>query len=449
MKPFYPLIFFLALAMLAASCSSKEGLQTSDVSYEYNTRQLAPRPEFVVHHLSPEKSEIHYRINSGDLLYMRNAEENNYQSRFELQYQLVRSFEDASILDSGVISIVDVAMSPPRKALLGSFEINTPPSSEKDRYVLRLEMTDVNRQVEFENFVRIDKSSPNVSGYFLMTDTAGQLIYKNHIPTETPFRLKYSGPPVDYWYVSYYERDFPLALPPYSSVEDESFDLTPDTTYRVPAGQTLKFSNKGFYHLRGDTSQWQGFTVYSFYDQFPYIAKRTQLGPSLRYLTTKREYDELAAVMNDPKALKQQVDNFWLNRSGSVERSKILLEAYYNRVQEANVFFSSYLEGWKTDRGIIYVVYGPPTKVYRSSKGEAWVYGDESSSLSYFFNFQKVSNPFTDNDYALNRQSTYRYGWGQAIESWRNGHIYNSKDIQREQNEQEQNRYRQQPPYWY
>ncbi len=449
MKSLLSLGVLLAMMVLIAGCRSREGLQASDVSYQYNTRELAPRPEFVVHHTLPEESVVHYRINSDDLLYMRNPEENNYQANFLLEYQLVESFEDGTILDSGLIAITDVAASPPHKAILGDFTIGTPTGSADGKYVLHLQMTDQNRQVEYTHFERINKSSKNTSGYFLLTDPDGQVIYKNHLPTSTPFKLHYSGRAVSQYYVSYYGRDFPLALPPYSSVDDQTFELKPDTTYMVPANQTIAFSNSGFYHFRVDTTQWQGFTVFSFYDQFPYIAKRAHLGPSLRYLTTKREYDELAKVMDDPAALKQEVDNFWLNRSGSVERSKILLEAYYNRVQEANLFFTSYQEGWKTDRGIIYVIYGPPDKVYRSTAGEAWIYGDENSSLSYYFNFSKVSNPFTDNDYALERLINYRYGWGQAIESWRNGHIYNSKDIQREQNEQEQSRYRQRPPYWY
>ena len=112
-------------------------------------------------------------------------------------------------------------------------------------------------------------------------------------------------------------------------------------------------------------------------------------------------------------------------------------------------FRTRFKEGWKTDRGIIYTIYGAPDKVYRSSSGETWVYGDENSNLSYLFNFGRVNNPFSAEDYALDRSGTYRYGWGQAIESWRNGHVYNSRDIKQEQNEQEQNRYRQRPPYWY
>lgn len=440
---------WLLLVLIFAGCTSRKGFQASDVGYIYNTKDLAPRPEFIVHHISPDQSRVFYRINSADLLYMRQPDETPYRANFSISFTLAPSFEITDPLDSGIVQIQDEAPAPPVKALTGYFDISTAQKTENNTYVLKLTMTDENRQVQFENFIRINKNSPMVSENFLMTDTSGNPIFKNHVPKGVPFLLDYSPVEVSEYYVSYYQRDFPVALPPYSSVNDDSFELEPDSTFTVRAGQPLKFNDSGFFHFRTDTTQWNGYTVYSYYDQFPFIAKRVHLGPPLRYLTTRREFDELSENFNNPTELKKVVDDFWLKRSGSVERSKILLEAYYTRVQEANIFFSSYLEGWKTDRGIIYVIYGPPNKVFRSSDGESWIYGDETSSLSYYFNFIKVSNPFSDNDYSLERMNSYRYGWGQAIEAWRNGHIYNSKDIKREQDEQQQNQYRQGPPYWY
>lgn len=439
----------MALALSVSwACTTTKGYQSSDISYAYKSNELAPRPEFVVHHINEALTRIHYRINSQDLLYMRDSEDNLYRSNFSIRYELIPSFEDITLLDSGYIRLEDVSPTPPLKALVGEFDLKTSHGEVKN-FVLRLVMTDVNRKVEFQNFIRIEKISRRTAGNFLLTDTAGKVIFKNHIATRTPFRLSYTGGPAREYFVSYYSRDFPLALPPYSTANEGSFELKPDTTYMVPAGEAMAFDNPGFYHFRIDTTAWDGYTVYSFYDEFPFIAKIKQLTPPLRYLTTKKEYENLLNLLNDKEKQKLAIDDFWLNRTGSVERSKIMVEAFYRRVQEANLYFSSYLEGWKSDRGIIYIVYGPPNKVYRSSAGESWIYGDENSSLSYYFNFVRVKNPFTENDFALNRMPAYRYGWGQAIESWRNGHIYNSKDIEREQNEQDQNWYHQRPAYWY
>ncbi len=169
----------------------------------------------------------------------------------------------------------------------------------------------------------------------------------------------------------------------------------------------------------------------------------------LRYLTTQSEYEELQALMDKPDKLRDWIDDFWIRKAGNAQRARDMLRTYYERVEAANRFFSSYHEGWKTDRGILYIIYGPPNKVYRSSAGEAWVYGNESSGLSYYFNFIRLDNPFSDNDFELERSAQYRYGWGQAVEAWRRGHIYNSKDIRREQDDYDQLQYRSRTPMWY
>lgn len=437
----------LILMIVAVSCISKRGYHAKNVNYIYDTKELAIRPDYKIYHLSDTITRIYYRLNSSNLLYMREAEGQPYKASLLFNYHLVKSFEETAILDSGNFKYLDKAEIPPQKAIVGYFDINTR-VGEDNSYVLRIKIEDRNRQINFDNFLRLDKSKGDGPQNFLLTDTAGAVLFKNHIPTNIPFLIK-SERAISEFFVSFYSRKFPLALPPYSSASPESFELDPDTTYKVRTNKPLKIKQNGFYHFRLDTTVWDGFTVYSFYDQFPYIAKKEHLGPPLRYLTTKREYNKITAPEKKPGDFKRTIDEFWLDRSGSLERSKMLLEAYYSRVQEANIFFSSYIEGWKSDRGIIYVIYGPPNKVYRSSAGEAWVYGDETSSLSYRYNFYKVSNPFSENDYSLDRMSSYRYGWGQAIESWRNGRVYNSKDIKREQDESDQNFDRNRLPYRY
>lgn len=445
--------FFLKLVLVIPlliinSCSSKRGYQAHNINYVYNTKDLALRPNFKVFHVNDTITKVYYRINSSNLLYMRESVSEPYKASFSLQFNLVSSFELVSILDSGQFVFTDREDAPPRKAIIGSFEVKTK-LDNPDNSILRILMTDKNRQVNFENFLRLEKKQGINSQRFLMRDTLGNILFKNHIPTNIPFRIDRGSIPATKYFVSHYKRDFPLALPPYSSAAPESFELNPDTTYQVNANSKISLPENGFYHFRLDTNSWDGFTIYSFYNEFPYVAKKEHLGSPLRYLTTKREYEKIGDSDGENKNPKKSVDKFWLDRSGSMERSKILINSYYSRVQEANIYFSSYLEGWKTDRGIIYTIYGPPDKVYRSTAGEAWVYGEETSSLSYFFNFLKVSNPFSDNDFSLNRSSSYRYGWGQAIESWRNGRVYNSKDIKREQDDSDNNTFRQRPPYRY
>jgi hypothetical protein len=96
-----------------------------------------------------------------------------------------------------------------------------------------------------------------------------------------------------------------------------------------------------------------------------------------------------------------------------------MIKRYYNRVVDANVFFSSYHEGWKTDRGLIYIVFGPPRIVYYSDEAEEWIYGEEGHSNSIKFRFYRIENPFTDNDFILEKSAGYREKWYEAVNMWR------------------------------
>jgi GWxTD domain-containing protein len=134
-----------------------------------------------------------------------------------------------------------------------------------------------------------------------------------------------------------------------------------------------------------------------------------------------KEEFESCKNANDKKAA---IDNFWITIAGSKERARELLKRYYGRVKEANKYYSSYTQGWKTDRGIIFIVFGPPTSVYKNKNNETWVYGIESNPNSVHFNFIKTKNPFSDNDYILERSVYLKDPYYTAVDYWRQGRIY-------------------------
>ena len=139
-----------------------------------------------------------------------------------------------------------------------------------------------------------------------------------------------------------------------------------------------------------------------------------------RYIMAKKEF-EFCLQASDKKLA---IDDFWLDIGGSSERAKELIKKYYGRVMEANKLFTSFQEGWKTDRGMIYIVFGAPNKVTKRKDGEIWTYGEGTNSSSIVFSFIKIINPFSDNDYYLERNETYKDSWYQAVDMWRQGRIY-------------------------
>ena len=151
----------------------------------------------------------------------------------------------------------------------------------------------------------------------------------------------------------------------------------------------------------------------------PRLGQAERLLRPLRYITTRNEFNEM---MRNQSA-KAALDDFWLASTPNKDRAKELIRKYYNRVHDANRFFTSYLEGWKTDRGMIYIVFGPPNIIYKSTNSESWVYGEENNPMSLTLNFIKVDNPFTYNDFRLNRSPIYKTNWYRSVESWRQGRI--------------------------
>jgi len=251
----------------------------------------------------------------------------------------------------------------------------------------------------------------------------GQVLLSNYVDTISNLAIKYNRP-IQKLYVSYYKRDFPLAVPPFAVTEVKAFRFTPDSSFTLAPGADnlfhVKIGDKGFYHFEADTTSHYGLTIYRYGTCYPTLCQAGQLVPPLRYITSNEEYDRL----NTAKDTKQAIDEFWLNLASSPDRAKSLIRIFYNRVQDANKFFTSYVEGWKTDRGMIYVIYGPPMTVYRTSTSETWTYGEDRNFMSLSFTFQKTDNPFSNNDFALYRSPMFRNMWYNTVDMWRQGRIY-------------------------
>jgi hypothetical protein len=84
---------------------------------------------------------------------------------------------------------------------------------------------------------------------------------------------------------------------------------------------------------------------------------------------------------------------------------------------------------------MIYIIYGPPDKVYKTIDGENWGYKKPVIKSSWggrysvkeeflFFNFKKRENEYSDNDYYLARNETLVTFWDKAVMSWRKGIVF-------------------------
>jgi len=100
----------------------------------------------------------------------------------------------------------------------------------------------------------------------------------------------------------------------------------------------------------------------------------------LLYIATSDELDHIKDAKTNEDKLKRFM-KFWKSKDPSPRTAKNeLMIEYYNRIKIANERYSHYVEGWKTDMGMVFIIYGNPSVIDRhpfdsdSRPYEVWTY---------------------------------------------------------------------------
>lgn len=424
---YYLVICWLPLTVYLSginSCYKKKEKLSGNQNFSrlYKKEQIGLHPKYVVYHRTNTTSELYFKINTKELLYNKQTDSPDFIARLSVHYRLISTYETKEIIDSATVILSDVYASAP-KDIIGKVDIS---ATLTNSYILQVQCTDLNRNITSSEFITVDKQTANTRQNFLVLSVVDKApIFRDYIGEKEKFSIRYRTRGT-LMYVRYYHRDFPPPAPPFATGDVPPFEYRADSLFTIePDGKDslLVFGKQGFYHIQTDTSTGDGLTLYRFNNDFPLIKTPQEMFLPLRYLTSKQEYTAMA----NRRDLKTAVDSFWVTAGGGMDRGRELIRKYYNRVQDANNYFTSFAEGWNTDRGLIYIIYGPPAIVYKSSESETWVYGEESNFNSLSLTFLRVINPFSDNDYRLQRSSLYNTGWYNAVDIWRQGRVYSEK----------------------
>ena len=410
---------WLLLPLLFSACGSVSKLNRENLSSHLDYNFAATAPDYTILHVDSDTSVLVYRIPVEDIL--RKSTDGFFQGKVKLHFALFPGYNQIDILDSGTfVFTVDSGA----QEISGNIKFKMLRSQIA---VMRIDLTDVYRNFSGFRFVDVDKSDPGTRQFFALYDENDHIKFNNIIYPDQQFNLRCFSPSLgDSLYVSCYYRNFPLASPPFKEEEDKVFSMVPDSSFTIDAStiSSLRLHRYGFLHFKLSKNDRNGFTLFVLPEDFPIINSASQLIESTRYITTAKEHKELMAAPDKKKAL----DNFWLSVGGNANNAKALIREYYSRVQHANRLFSSYLEGWRTDRGMIYIIFGEPQSVYRSNESEQWTYSTMVNSPDLIFTFKRVGNPFTNNDYSLIRQLYYENAWYMSVDQWRQGRAVNSKE---------------------
>jgi GWxTD domain-containing protein len=87
---------------------------------------------------------------------------------------------------------------------------------------------------------------------------------------------------------------------------------------------------------------------------------KTWLNEEVPYIITDEERKAFLSLSNDEER-EAFIENFWLRRNPNPDSPENeFREEHYRRIQYANDHFAAGKPGWKTDRGRIYIMWGPP-----------------------------------------------------------------------------------------
>lgn len=385
--------------------------------YEDRLSELNPR--FLVYHTSESQSHLYFSIKSEGLLYVRENVSEPFAATVNISYEIYSDRDKKELIDSATNVLQDVKTTKEHKTIVGRLPLKI---SKGNTYYLVAQVQDINKKVVANTKILIDKKNLSDKQFFLIKNENNEVCFdlnfakKQKISIESKLNQTFSAN----W--QYYQTDQGIAKPPFAEKKYYYIGDSNDSTITIKTvngSVTAPLFESGNYIFNVNNSP--SFIVSLFEDEFPKVNSHEQMVKPIRYICTNAEYQALV----DAPDKKAAVEAFWLKIGRSKERAKMLIREFYGRVEFANKYFTSYKEGWKTDRGMLSIVMGPPNSISTSAKGETWVYGTSSNMImSLTFSFDRLNDGFVNEDYQLNRYRSYKDYWYRAVDTWRSGRVY-------------------------
>ncbi len=410
--------FFIGSALLfLSSCYTSNEVAKYDYSYLYDENQAIINPKYKIFHHSADSSTLYYELTSGDILYERILGDSSKAANVKMQYTLYADRDLTIVLDSGRQNLANYGSNGERKLLQNTIRFKF---NKRKVAWLTVRFRDVNKDFNVINVLEVDKRDNKNNQYFNYLN-GEQILFDQRSVSNNISIQKSTLVETDNFVMELSNRSFNMTPPPFAQQINYEIKVLADSSYQFSfRNNVFHFSNPDVYnrfYAIEDSVQYNH--IFFFGNQFPKLNQLTEFIDPIRYISTSTEYKNLKAAVNPKKGL----DSFWLKLGKSEDNSKALLKEYYHRIEIANRFFTSYKEGWKTDRGIIYVIYGAPSSIRKNADKEVWVFGEENNVLSVQFRFYQPENSNISNHFEMVRNSDYKNNWYRQVDLWRQGKI--------------------------
>ncbi|HDR67922.1 MAG TPA: GWxTD domain-containing protein [Bacteroidaceae bacterium] len=423
-KTLYILVLIILIAHGCSVSKDVPGSPELNLSSLYNPSKLSLHPDFTVYHVNDQFSTLYIRAYPSEFRFSQANEETEYRASFRLSYKIIQlagqHMEGVQVDSASVIYRMN-EIDRGRTAFLASLNI---PVTSGNKYLMDIQTQDLHRGSIGRDFIFIDKSNPfSAQNFKVISKHTGYPKFMNFFNAGEPFFIQFNNPQYDTILIQYFSTESELPRPPITATSDYTMQYSPDTTFMLPLSDTIDYYlfKKGMYFISVDRELKSGLTLHNFGSNFPAITSESEMLEPIFYLATLAEYRDLRKEPNR----KLAVDNFWLKRGNSVEKSRELIRVYYNRVLYSNLYFTSNKEGWKTDMGMIFILFGPPNRIHMAGGTERWYYYSRGRGKTVEFVFERQKNKYTNDHFVWKKTTETINYWYEAVRSWRNGKVYN------------------------
>lgn len=407
--------------MLVLSCKNTYHGVTNrwNLSAIYNPGKNTLNPKYKIYHNSKSTSLLFFEINTKELLFRPIGKNGSFINDIEIEYSLFEiSTKENRVSDSGTFN-VRIVKDSGNVFYYSHFPIKT----EMDKsYRLKILLRDKLRKTFSLSFLEVEKSTKYGQQFFNITSPSGEPLFSNILGENNIFKISHADPATEKLIVLFYKELKTLPKPTYYIGDDELVYNRPDSVFTInySSRANYRFTYNGIYYITFDTNTSHGTSLIKFNDNFPRVTTPNEMIGPLSYIITDAEYKKLSKEPN----IKLAIDDFWLKAGKSPGRGRELIRIYYNRVLVANYYFTNIKQGWKTDRGMVYIVYGPPHNLKKTANTETWYYYRKQGGEAISFNFEYDPNKFSLNHYSLKRSESYTWHWKEAVYAWTNGSIF-------------------------
>lgn len=411
----------LLLPLLMACGTSAPLAQRDNLAFLYGKGVPGLRLQARAYHEGPERTLIHYKVSTADLLYKSDGN-GPFKAQARITYAAYADPGARQLLDSASTLITDRSEAPSEeRELIGAMELRRRAGAA---FTVLVTARDLHRDSEAKVLLTVDPAAGAWTQSYMPIDPANGLpLFTDQLPAGRAVSVRCDRCAGEHVRITRSPIAAKLPAPVFSGEARGRDEPEPDSLFAVSADANGRIDlgplPVGSYLLRA-ASDTTGFALHVLNQAFPYVDDPIDLLGPLRYITSSQEYERLSKA-DDPR---KAVERFWLDATGDRERAREAIRIYYSRVENANRHFSAGIEGWRTDRGMVHIIFGTPTSIHRAANGETWTFGEENNLMSLSFNFSRRKSALTGNDYILQRDPLLKGAWYRNVESWRSGRVY-------------------------